>query len=319
MTRPAVAAVIVTYNRKALLLECLEAVFGQTCPVSKVILIDNASTDGTVDALREKGYLDDPRMDLRQMSENTGGAGGFYEGLRIVRESEADWAWIMDDDPVPSPNCLETLLESLQILQKERKDGGETSFLASSVFGENGEYMNVPTVSSQTADNGYMTWYSFLHRGMVELDHATFVSLLINRKALEKCGLPCREFFLWGDDSEFTTRLTHYFGKAYMVGNSVAVHKRKNAVSLAYDFETDPKRIAMRHYIFRNISVIDRYYHKNGTLMTFLHLVKEVLAYPAKIFDKLKRKRQSAKIRGYFEGLTDYRRFKKYIDGQLGK
>lgn len=310
-----VTAVIVTYNRKDLLIECLEAVSKQSFPVHQIILIDNASTDGTDQALRDNGYFDKPEMDYHRMDTNTGGAGGFYEGMKIARDTDTDWIWIMDDDTIPSEKCLEELINGLQIIQ--RNDPEENiSFLASSVYGEKGEYMNVPTISSRCAENGYMTWYSHLEHGIVEIDHATFVSVLINKEAIEKCGLPCKDFFIWGDDGEYTKRISHNFGKAYMIGKSVAIHKRKNAVSLKYNFETDPSRIAMRHYLFRNLAIVDRYYSK-GHLRTYLHLTKEVLTYPLTIGNKLNRLRQQAKIKGYFEGITQYGQFKSFIDDQL--
>lgn len=46
-----VIAVVVTYNRKKLLLECLDAIFQQTYSISRLILIDNCSTDGTMNEL----------------------------------------------------------------------------------------------------------------------------------------------------------------------------------------------------------------------------------------------------------------------------
>ncbi|MEA2426991.1 MAG: rhamnopyranosyl-N-acetylglucosaminyl-diphospho-decaprenol beta,3/1,4-galactofuranosyltransferase, partial [Thermoleophilaceae bacterium] len=53
-----VAAAVVTHNRRELLGQCVEAILAQTRPVSKVLVIDNASTDGTGDHLRELGLLD---------------------------------------------------------------------------------------------------------------------------------------------------------------------------------------------------------------------------------------------------------------------
>ena len=113
-----VVAVIVTYNRKDLLLECLEAVYKQSFPVHQIILIDNASTDGTDQALRDSGYFEKSEMDYHHMDTNTGGAGGFYEGMKIARDTEADWIWIMDDDTIPNVTCLEELINGLQIIQR---------------------------------------------------------------------------------------------------------------------------------------------------------------------------------------------------------
>jgi rhamnopyranosyl-N-acetylglucosaminyl-diphospho-decaprenol beta-1,3/1,4-galactofuranosyltransferase len=117
-----VCAVVVTYNRKNLLIECLEALRKQTRPIQGIYLIDNASTDGTPELLLEKGYISElPPENLKEpwekefiiqnltngeeiklhyvrMHENTGGAGGFYEGVKRGYERGYDWLWLMDDD-----------------------------------------------------------------------------------------------------------------------------------------------------------------------------------------------------------------------------
>lgn len=309
-----IAAVVVTYNRKDLLIECLDAILRQTYPVSQIILIDNASTDGTKEVLEAKGYLDLPVMNYQLMASNTGGAGGFFEGMKIVRDTAADWAWIMDDDTIPSETCLQEMINGLEAISKASTSNiSSISYLASAVYGENGEFMNVPTISSNYADNGYATWYEYLKEGIVEIDHATFVSVLINCLAVKKCGLPCKDFFIWGDDGEYTKRLSHFYGKAYMVGKSVAIHKRKNAKSLKYNSETDPDRIKMRHYLYRNLSIIDQYYN-HQYIQSFLHLGKEIVLLPLAAGNKHKWMHQKAKIKGYFEGIVQYPTFKRYID-----
>ena len=88
------------------------------------------------------------------------------------------------------------------------------------------ESMNVPDIDMSSTENGYADWYRKLSNGLIKIEAATFVSLLINGEAIKKCGLPCKDFFIWGDDTEYTTRITRNFGPAYMVGKSVAIHKR---------------------------------------------------------------------------------------------
>ena len=107
-----VIAIIVTYNRKQLLEECLEAVLKQTVPVYKIILIDNASTDGTEMLFKNGERYDLPQIEYHKMSENLGGSGGFYEGIKLCREDTYSWAWIMDDDTIPNADCLEKLLKA---------------------------------------------------------------------------------------------------------------------------------------------------------------------------------------------------------------
>ncbi len=269
----AVTALVVTYNRKELLLECLEAVAAQDSPVAKILIIDNASTDGTEELFTEGGPLEgNPLIDYRRMESNLGGAGGFKKGLRLAAESNCEWVWLMDDDCIPYPD---TLSELLVAAERIRTDGRSPSFLASCVYGPEGEFMNVPVVDTRPTENGYADWYGKLAAGMVQIESATFVSLLINRKAIDALGLPVGSFFIWGDDTEYTTRLTHNFGPAFLVGRSRVLHKRANAKSLDIQNEDDPARIANFHYLYRNNLIVSRYhYGKRAAIKLLLRDMK---------------------------------------------
>lgn len=240
-----VEAVVVTYNRKELLMECLDAIFQQTVSVGRVIIIDNCSTDGTAECLAQNGYLDNKKVLLKRMEENTGGAGGFYEGIKLAYENKSDWVWIMDDDVIPEKDCLEELLRADQLID------GEKSFFASAVRGMNGEAMNVPKINRKQS-TAYIDWYRYLDDGIVQIVKATFVSLLINGKAIKKCGFPWKDFFIWGDDSEYTQRIIRDYAPAYMVGRSHAMHKRSSSDELSIVKEENVNRIPMYYYYYRN-------------------------------------------------------------------
>lgn len=308
-----VVAVVVTYNRKALLLECLAAILSQSCQVKKVILIDNASTDGTTEALKNNGYLNHEQIQYIRMETNTGGSGGFHEGIKRALNAGCDWIWVMDDDVVPDVTCLEALLAAEE--QVRKKSPCDLSFFASTIYSPEGEPMNVPAISGKTAPNGYESWYQFLAKGIVNISSATFVSILIKKEAVEKCGLPCKDFFLWGDDTEYTLRLTTFFGDAYFVGSSVAIHKRENGQALSVFRENDPKRIDMFHYYFRNNIITARYYGRS--CHPYLRLVKACIRWIFNFGNPLGNRRAKAILKGTWEGIIQYRGFKAYIDGQL--
>ncbi|MGA7149361.1 MAG: glycosyltransferase, partial [Microbacterium sp.] len=103
-----VTAVVVTFNRLDLLRR-LVAALREVPELDEILIIDNASTDGTgawlVEASASDGVL------ARSLAHNTGGAGGFAEGLSWAMERGADLAWLMDDDGLPDPDCLTRLLE----------------------------------------------------------------------------------------------------------------------------------------------------------------------------------------------------------------
>jgi GT2 family glycosyltransferase len=245
-----IAALVVTYNRQALLAECLDAIRGGSRKPERIFVVDNASTDGTGQLFAAGGRFHLPDIQWIRLPQNRGGAGGFHAGIEaVLKDTEKyDWIWLMDDDTIPEAGALANLLAADADLQDP-----SISFLASCVFGEQQEPMNVPVLSSAKADNGYETWYENLDRGAVRIDSATFVSLLISVPAARKAGLPVQEYFLWGDDSEYTRRLTVYCGPAYLVGSSRVLHKRKNAKHLNIAAETDVRRIRMYRYFYRNL------------------------------------------------------------------
>ena len=109
-----VVSIVVTYNRKELLTKCLDSLANQSYAVDGIVLIDNASNDGTVEFVKGTDWYKTGLIDLHVMGTNTGGAGGFYEGLKIAKDLDCDWFWLMDDDTVPKREALEELLTASQ-------------------------------------------------------------------------------------------------------------------------------------------------------------------------------------------------------------
>lgn len=260
-----IEVVVVTYNRKEMLVQCLEAILNQTYEVKRIIIVDNNSTDGTEEYLKERGLLKEHKISFHRLDTNTGGAGGFYAGMKLTRESVPDWVWIMDDDVIPEKSCLEELIKADEVTKEE------VSFYASSIRNKDGLAMNVPKINRDQFTK-YTDWYQYLEFGMVRIVKATFVSLLINGKAIQKCGLPWAPFFIWGDDSEYTQRIIRDFGPAYMVGKSKAIHLRGSAEELSLVKETNVNRIPMYFYLYRNNLI--GFWEFEGVLYRFLCMGK---------------------------------------------
>ena len=112
--RFSVAAVVVTYNRLPLLRQCLAALAAQTAQDLTIFLVDNASTDGTAEAVAEMAL---PNLVYRNTGKNLGGAGGFAYGVREAALAGYDALWLMDDDTLPTPTALEAFLQADRNLQ----------------------------------------------------------------------------------------------------------------------------------------------------------------------------------------------------------
>ncbi len=197
-----VVAVVVTWNRKQLLMGALDAVAEQDPAPKAVVVVDNASTDGTAAAVRER--LD--AVDLVVSDTNTGGAGGFATGVaRALAEHDPDVLWLMDDDTVPQPGALAELLRAYDSHRGD-PDGRRPALVASRVVWTDGRVhpMNTPRPKPGARRPERRNAAAI---GCVPIRSASFVSVLCDAAAVRERGLPVADYFLWNDDFEFTTRL----------------------------------------------------------------------------------------------------------------
>ncbi|WP_082677891.1 glycosyltransferase family 2 protein [Leucobacter chromiiresistens] len=225
--RARVAAVIVTFNRLAKLPQTLATVGAQSHECDWIVVVNNASTDGT------KEYLDgleDPRLVVLHLDENLGGAGGFEHGMAHGVNLGADFVWIMDDDCYPDPDALATLLEQRDA--SSRALGREVPFACSIVKYIDGSLceMNNP-ITTWDWPRAYLAGVKSLL--VVE---CTFVSVLVPRWAIEEQGLPLGEYFIWFDDKEYTKRLTHAYGPGIIALDSEVVHDMGVNAGVNYRF-----------------------------------------------------------------------------------
>lgn len=196
-SQPFVVAVVVAYNRRELLRRTLDGLRDQDRSCDAVVVVDNASTDGSSTVASEH----DVRPDVITLSRNTGGAGGFAAGMaHAVKKHDADLVWLMDDDTVPSSTALSELLTVRDAYP------GRPALLASRAVWHDGRDhpMNTPRprpgITRQLRDRARSV-------GAVQVRSASFVSLLVDAAAVHEDGLPEAAYFIWNDDFEYTARL----------------------------------------------------------------------------------------------------------------
>ena len=243
-----VGIVVVTYNRLALLKEAIDSLRNQTYLNRDIVVVNNGSTDGTLEWLNSQKDL------IVITQQNLGGAGGFFTGMKYVAEHDYDYCWIMDDDVV----CHSDALQELVSAYNKKPNIG---FVCSKVIGINGCPMNTPTVDDRPTSNGDADFTDLIAESMIKVKTATFVSVLCSVKTINEVGLPYKEFFIWGDDTEYTNRISLHH-ECYMVCKSVVVHKRAIQGSLSFETETDPSRRKMYFYEMRNEAFIEFKYNK---------------------------------------------------------
>jgi rhamnopyranosyl-N-acetylglucosaminyl-diphospho-decaprenol beta-1,3/1,4-galactofuranosyltransferase len=194
---PRTIAVVVTFNRRDLVTRLVATLDAGHVVPDEVVVVDNASTDGTAKAL---GALDTVTpLTVIELAENTGGAGGFHTGLAAALERGADLVWLMDDDGTPAPDCLELLLPHLATHDflgpaVVAEDAPDRLCFPIRVPGGSRVLTAVPDLEA-AADGGLL-------EGVV----IPFNGVLVTRALVERIGLPREEFFIWGDDVEYLWR-----------------------------------------------------------------------------------------------------------------
>lgn len=215
-----VVAVVVTFNRKELLLRCLEALAAQTRAVDEVVLVDNGSTDGTFEALEDPDATRGLPIRLVRLMRNGGAAEGFHVGIAAALERESDWLWLMDDDCLPDHDALERLLDSAVAA-----DPG-TALLAPVVRSAAREVL--PLNRGRVRRGWFVAPLAAVPAGEhagdpVPIDFSTWVGMLVRTPAAREAGLPPRELFIRNEDVEWSLRVSA-LGRMWLVADSSIVH-----------------------------------------------------------------------------------------------
>lgn len=272
-------AVVVTYNRIELLKHCLEKIKLQTFNCD-ILVIDNNSNDGTHE------YLVSKKIPFYKTEVNIGGAGGFNLGIKICVSKRYKYIWIMDDDCLPYLDSLEKLLTHAEILNQN------FGFIASRVLwiDGNNHKMNEIKKKAEYSDSLFLT------------EQATFVSLLLKVDVVKKCGLPIKDFFIWGDDIEYTRRIAvRNSYPCYYAEDSVVVHWTKKNVGSKIAFD-DISNINRYYYAYRNEAFLYRQENLKGLAYYFIKCSYNLLRIL--LYSDKKTKRIETMLKGIKDGLV---------------
>ena len=288
-----VVAVVVSYNRKVLLKECVNALLNLRCDYLTVLIVDNCSTDGTEEYIKD---LISDKVVYYNTGANLGGAGGFNFGIKKAMELNADYIWIMDDDCIVQENSLTALMDFAKF------KNGDFGFLSSKVLWKDGTLSKMNIQRRSISDKKFNA-----DNGVQKIRIATFVSLFINRSAVDSVGLPIKDFFIWGDDWEYTYRISDKFD-CYYVPGSVAVHK--SAVNMGSNIAVDDlARLDRYFYSYRNEGY---FYRKIGFKGKIYYLLKVSYHICKVVFSKRKHKRRRLSV--LFKGFFASKKFKPDIE-----
>lgn len=240
------AVVIVTFNRLDFIKLIYESIKNQTKIPDKIIIVNNSSSDGTLEWLEEISSKDSTLMYITQ--PNTGSSGGQYTAFRTAYELGYEWIWEMDDDVVPRPDCLE-------ILWKYRKTN---TIIAPLRYTKEGEVFYNEIIKFNHTNILKTFWEivtdsSLLNKDIEYVEGLTFEGAFFHRSVIQTIGLPDKRIFIFGDDTDFSIRASRAGFKLALIPKA----KMDRLLPINYEQQIhSPKR----YYIIRNQMLSDRFY-----------------------------------------------------------
>lgn len=206
ITNKKICVLVVTYNRLDKLKNSLRAYESQGLHPYKIIVVDNCSTDGTIEFLHKWEKI--PHVCAKKviyLDKNYGGSGGFYEGMKVVKGENLDWLWISDDDAYPDNDAFE-------LLGKKITENPEYDVFCSSVYTDEGiDTSHRKIINSKIFPLGVKADMSLYSLKGFDINIFSFVGSCINKRVLDTCGLPMKDFFIWFDDTEYSLRVNEKF------------------------------------------------------------------------------------------------------------
>lgn len=264
-----VCAVLVTYNRIECLKKVIRGLEQQTYPISRIFILNNASTDGTLDYLISNQFkrVDEPSK-LNMLNDedtkvvfdsnkNLGGSGGFAKVIGYAENFNYDYIWVMDDDVLPEKNCLELLLGKLhetnvQVALPSRNDANHQDLVCKEMdfanFLKYCPYSQKIAVSYPLNNDHYF------------VGDMPFEGPLIETKLARKVGVPDAGFFLEYDDSDYAQRLLKYSKIVYVTH---AILHRQLAKKGQQEKPKRDRYTWRTYYTLRNNIIFERKYGEN--------------------------------------------------------
>jgi rhamnopyranosyl-N-acetylglucosaminyl-diphospho-decaprenol beta-1,3/1,4-galactofuranosyltransferase len=245
MRAPQIIAVVVTHNRRVLLSRCLDHLLAQKRQPDLILVVNNASSDGTVEMLHQRGIL-------FITQENVGSAGGWHRGIQHALEHGFDAVWLMDDDGFPDASALAALeialvsgvaCASSVVVQEDAPDRFVFPFPVLDAAGLAviwGRPRKLTTLAElrSAAPGGT---YPFAH---------FFNGALVSVAAARQVGNVNRDFFIFGDEVDYFFRLREA-GKVISVLEAIHYHP---------DVSQRPYTPAKVYYYVKNTLVLNAQY-----------------------------------------------------------
>lgn len=321
-----VTAVIVTYGDRATYVQqVVEALVGQG--ISQVILVDNASADESAFIYHKMASRIPDQFYYLPLDSNTGSAFGYKHGITYAQKLASEFIWLLDDDNLPEEGALQELKQYWQQAGKTgTRSKGESLALLSyrndrplykkAVISGNPYLMLGPVNSFMGFDLWKKCRNFFVKEGGANISSSTstvgkvavapYGGLFFHKALLDHIGLPDETFYLYGDDYDFSYRITKHGGDIILLLTSkvcdleTSFHLKKVKRGWNRFFKTDS---ATRIYYSVRNSI--RFERKNFVTNGFIYSCNAIAYLALLLVQFALNPDQLKKLKPLFRGLRD--------------
>lgn len=236
---PLVSIIIVNWNAKKYLKECIESILSQSFTDYEIILVDNASSDNSVDFVKENF----PQVKIIENEDNV----GFAEGNNIgINNSNGEIIALFNPDAVADKYWLLVLLNTLQSSEKIAAVTGKMYYLGDK-YGKNAVFCTWSKIDPYSASP-----YNFYNDEPVsKVDYLSGAAMLIKRNALEKTGLMDKDYFLYFEETDLCARMIRVGYDLMYVPSAIvwhAVSPLSNSENKVYYMERSRIRFVLKNF-----------------------------------------------------------------------
>lgn len=244
LTSPTFLVVILNWNGRPYLEECLAGVYAQDRPADHFLLVDNGSTDDSVAFLRERF----PGLAIHE----TGGNLGFAAGNNtVLRETNADIILLLNPDVVLSPDCLSSLAEAMAADPAIGIAGCKLWYPGAELIQHAGGFITHP--QAMPGHFGIGERDEGAHDTPRDVDYVIGAAMAIRREALEQIGLLDEGFFLYFEDADLCARARRTGFRVTYLPQATAVHIEsatavKGSFAYLHRFHAGRWRYLLKHF-----------------------------------------------------------------------
>ena len=286
MSNPLIYIVILNTNRRDDTLACLDSLSKSTYKALKIIVLDNKSSDGSVDAISSAF----PDVELVNLTENHGYAGNNNVGIEKAIRQGADWVLVLNEDTILDPGCL---AELIKVGESDPKIG---------IVGPMVYHHNEPDVI-QSAGGVLGKYWQSQHLGQNELYQNQFqephpvewisgCAILVRKAVIEQAGMLDARFFIYWEETEWCIRTARNGWQIIHVPQARIWHK-----GVQRDYQPKP---SFTYYGTRN-HLLTLSKHKaplNVKLYTWLQIFRTLASWSIKPKWKHKHEHRDAMWKG---------------------